>query len=172
MGGRRAWTVLLWLLDNRQVSNGLFNLGSGQRPQLSAELIGAMRYATPLGRPADIRYSSCRCRTSLEGQVPVFHTRHRWSGCGRRAMRGRLTPLEDGDAALPSQQYLVPKQRLTAVRHADVPGRSIPVLIEIGPFAIRWYALAYIAGHRPGLVAHASGWWRLAPVVATPQQCG
>ena len=44
-----------------------------------------------------------------------------------------------------------------------------PVLISIGPFAIRWYALAYIVG----IVA---GWWlgkRLCakpPMAATPQQ--
>ena len=44
-----------------------------------------------------------------------------------------------------------------------------PVLVEIGPFAIRWYALAYIAGIVIG--------WRLArrlvqwaPKVATPEQ--
>jgi phosphatidylglycerol:prolipoprotein diacylglycerol transferase len=44
-----------------------------------------------------------------------------------------------------------------------------PVLIEIGPFAIRWYALAYILGI-------VGGWWlarrlvALAPVVATREQ--
>ncbi len=44
-----------------------------------------------------------------------------------------------------------------------------PVLVEIGPFAIRWYALAYIAGILLG--------WRLArvlvqrpPVVTTKEQ--
>ena len=44
-----------------------------------------------------------------------------------------------------------------------------PVLVQIGPFAIRWYALAYIAGIVLG--------WRLArrlvvlgPKVATPEQ--
>ena len=44
-----------------------------------------------------------------------------------------------------------------------------PVIVQIGPFGIRWYALAYIAG----LVL---GWRllrilvRLAPAVATPVQ--
>jgi phosphatidylglycerol:prolipoprotein diacylglycerol transferase len=44
-----------------------------------------------------------------------------------------------------------------------------PVLFEIGPFALRWYALAYIAGI-------VLGWWlarrmvALAPVVATREQ--
>ncbi len=44
-----------------------------------------------------------------------------------------------------------------------------PVLVHIGPFAIRWYALAYITG----LV---TGWWamrslvRLSPAVATREQ--
>jgi phosphatidylglycerol:prolipoprotein diacylglycerol transferase len=37
-----------------------------------------------------------------------------------------------------------------------------PVLIEIGPFAIRWYALAYIAG----LVG---GWWYVRRLVQRPQ---
>ncbi|MGB0697355.1 MAG: prolipoprotein diacylglyceryl transferase [Rhodospirillaceae bacterium] len=36
-----------------------------------------------------------------------------------------------------------------------------PVLIEIGPFAIRWYALAYIVG----LIG---GWWLLRRLVAQP----
>jgi phosphatidylglycerol:prolipoprotein diacylglycerol transferase len=44
-----------------------------------------------------------------------------------------------------------------------------PVLVEIGPFALRWYALAYIAGI-------VLGWWlarrlvALAPVAATREQ--
>ena len=44
-----------------------------------------------------------------------------------------------------------------------------PVLVEIGPFAIRWYALAYIAGI-------VLGWWlakrlvALPPRAATPEQ--
>jgi phosphatidylglycerol---prolipoprotein diacylglyceryl transferase len=37
-----------------------------------------------------------------------------------------------------------------------------PVLIEIGPFAIRWYALAYIAG----LIG---GWWYVRRLVQRPQ---
>ncbi len=37
-----------------------------------------------------------------------------------------------------------------------------PVLIEVGPFAIRWYALAYIAG----LVG---GWWYVRRLVQRPQ---
>ena len=44
-----------------------------------------------------------------------------------------------------------------------------PVLVQIGPFAIRWYALAYITGLVLG--------WRLVrrlvlktPIVATPEQ--
>jgi phosphatidylglycerol:prolipoprotein diacylglycerol transferase len=44
-----------------------------------------------------------------------------------------------------------------------------PVLIEIGPFAIRWYALAYIAGIVLGwrLARHLVQW---APKVATAEQ--
>jgi len=44
-----------------------------------------------------------------------------------------------------------------------------PVLVQIGPFAIRWYALAYIAGL-------LIGWWgvrrlvRRPPAAATPEQ--
>ena len=37
-----------------------------------------------------------------------------------------------------------------------------PVLIEVGPFAIRWYALAYIAGL-------LGGWWYVRKLVATPK---
>jgi len=36
-----------------------------------------------------------------------------------------------------------------------------PVLIEIGPFAIRWYALAYIVGI-------LFGWWYAKRLVSTP----
>ncbi len=40
-----------------------------------------------------------------------------------------------------------------------------PVLVEVGPFAIRWYALAYIAG----IVA---GWWLARRLVALPPATG
>jgi phosphatidylglycerol:prolipoprotein diacylglycerol transferase len=40
-----------------------------------------------------------------------------------------------------------------------------PVLIEIGPFAIRWYALAYIVGI-------FLGWWYAKRVVANPRLWG
>ena len=36
-----------------------------------------------------------------------------------------------------------------------------PVLVELGPIAIRWYALAYIAGL-------LLGWWYLRRVVGCP----
>src|ERR1044071_5634861 len=40
-----------------------------------------------------------------------------------------------------------------------------PVLIEIGPFAIRWYALAYIVGI-------LLGWWYAKRLVSTPALWG
>ena len=40
-----------------------------------------------------------------------------------------------------------------------------PVLIEIGPFAIRWYALAYIVGI-------FLGWWYAKRLVRQPGVCG
>ena len=40
-----------------------------------------------------------------------------------------------------------------------------PVLIEIGPFAIRWYALAYIVGI-------FLGWWYAKRLVAQPGDSG
>ncbi|MBN9009704.1 MAG: prolipoprotein diacylglyceryl transferase, partial [Rhizobiales bacterium] len=36
-----------------------------------------------------------------------------------------------------------------------------PVLVEVGPIAIRWYALAYIAGI-------FCGWWYAKRLVANP----
>ncbi|MFC7473237.1 prolipoprotein diacylglyceryl transferase [Dankookia sp. GCM10030260] len=44
-----------------------------------------------------------------------------------------------------------------------------PVLVQVGPFAIRWYALAYIAGIVAGWML-ARRLVALAPVVATRQQ--
>ena len=46
-----------------------------------------------------------------------------------------------------------------------------PVLVEIGPLAIRWYALAYIAGIVLGWQL-ARRLVRLRPVAATPEQPG
>ncbi|HXZ68113.1 MAG TPA: prolipoprotein diacylglyceryl transferase, partial [Alphaproteobacteria bacterium] len=52
-----------------------------------------------------------------------------------------------------------------------------PVLVHIGPFAIRWYALAYIAGFILGwlylryLVSNTRLWWKNGgPRIATPLQ--
>jgi len=50
-----------------------------------------------------------------------------------------------------------------------------PVLLQIGPFAIRWYALAYVAGillgwrYATGLVKNARLWGRQAPPATIPQ---
>ena len=40
-----------------------------------------------------------------------------------------------------------------------------PVLIQIGPFAIRWYALAYIVGI-------FVGWWYAKRLVGNPAPVG
>lgn len=50
-----------------------------------------------------------------------------------------------------------------------------PVLVQIGPFAIRWYALAYVAGillgwrYAAGLVKNAQLWPRRGPPASTAQ---
>ena len=50
-----------------------------------------------------------------------------------------------------------------------------PVLFRIGPFALRWYALAYIAGfvfaswYMKRLVANPALWGRVKPSMSVPQ---
>jgi phosphatidylglycerol---prolipoprotein diacylglyceryl transferase len=50
-----------------------------------------------------------------------------------------------------------------------------PVLFEIGPFAVRWYALAYIAGlvfaswYMKRLVSNPALWGRVKPSMSVPQ---
>ena len=67
------------------------------------------------------------------------------------------------------QDYLAQPDPLSLMLPVLLFPQFDPVLVQVGPFAIRWYALAYIAGLVLG--------WRLVrrlvqlpPAVATPQQ--
>src|SRR4051794_11228233 len=61
-----------------------------------------------------------------------------------------------------------------SARHVPFPNFD-PVLVHLGPIAIRWYALAYVAGillgwrYAVALVKNASLWARRGPA-ATPDQ--
>lgn len=65
---------------------------------------------------------------------------------------------------------------LEALAPAVLPFPPVdPVLFEIGPFAVRWYALAYIAGllfaswYMKRLVSNARLWGSLKPSMTVPQ---
>lgn len=58
------------------------------------------------------------------------------------------------------------KQELSSMTLLALPFPTIdPILIEIGPFALRWYALAYIVGI-------FLGWWYAKRLVANPRIWG
>lgn len=81
--------VMLWLLDNPQVS-GLFNLGSG-RARSFRDLVAAMFAA--LGRPPDIRYVDMPA--DLRGKYQYF-TEAPLDRLRAAGFTGQMTPLEAG----------------------------------------------------------------------------
>jgi ADP-L-glycero-D-manno-heptose 6-epimerase len=81
--------VLLWLLDNPQVS-GLFNLGSGQARSF-LDLVRAMFAA--LGRPEDIRFIDMPA--DLRGKYQYF-TEAPLETLRAAGFNAQMTPLEEG----------------------------------------------------------------------------
>jgi ADP-L-glycero-D-manno-heptose 6-epimerase len=81
--------VMLWLLDNPQVS-GLFNLGSG-RARSFLDLVRAMFAA--LGRPEDIRFIDMP--DDLKGKYQYF-TEAPLEALRAAGYAGQMTPLEEG----------------------------------------------------------------------------
>jgi ADP-L-glycero-D-manno-heptose 6-epimerase len=81
--------VMLWLLDNPQVS-GLFNLGSG-RARSFLDLVRALFAA--LDRPAEIRFvdmpADLRGRYQYFTEAPLDRLR-------AAGFEGQMTPLEEG----------------------------------------------------------------------------
>ena len=152
--------VALWLLDAPDVS-GLFNVGTGQA-RTYLDLANAVCDAA--GVPRNIQYIDMPA--TLRGQYQSFTeaTLTRLRNAGYRgpvhAARGRHPAVCAGlpDAGRPLRMIPV-----LLFPQFD------PVIVQIGPFGIRWYALAYIAGLVLG--------WRLlrrlvrqAPAVATTVQ--
>ena len=76
---------------------------------------------------------------------------------------GQFTPLEDGMRRY-VQDYLARARPLRMIPVLLFP-QFDPVIVQVGPFAIRWYALAYIAG----LVL---GWRLLRRLVRLPPRGG
>ena len=138
--------VMLWLLDNPAVS-GMFNVGSG-RARSFLDLVRAMFAA--MGREPDIRFVDMPA--DLLGKVPVFHR----GAAGPAARRGLQRPDDAaGRRGAPHRAGLPGDRGSLPLMLFAIPFPVIdPVLVQIGPFAIRWYALAYIAGIVLG--------WRLA----------
>ena len=152
--------VALWLLDTPDVS-GLFNVGTGQA-RTYLDLANAVCDAA--GVPRNIQYIDMPA--ALARPVSVVHRGHPHPAAQRRlcgpvhAARGRHPAVCAGlsDAGRPLRMIPV-----LLFPQFD------PVIVQIGPFGIRWYALAYIAGLVLG--------WRLlrrlvqqAPAVATAVQ--
>jgi ADP-L-glycero-D-manno-heptose 6-epimerase len=81
--------VMLWLLDNPQVS-GLFNLGSG-RARSFLDLVRTM--FTALGRPEDIRFIDMP--DDLKGKYQYF-TEAPLEALRAAGYAGQMTPLEEG----------------------------------------------------------------------------
>ncbi len=86
---------------------------------------------------------------------PVCHNRTQWRCYGTPARgagcQGRGTPLVKAEAML-----VLPVLPFPAIN---------PVLIHVGPFAVRWYALAYIVGI-------IGGWFYARAIIAAPRLWG
>ena len=122
-----------------------------------------MRFATRWAPRGGWR--SCRCRSGWPGNTRAS-PRRGWTGCARRTTRavhrarGRGATLREELSASCRSVSMIP---VLLFPQFD------PVAVQVGPIAIRWYALAYITG----LVL---GWQlmrrlaRQGPAVATGEQ--
>ena len=151
---------MLWLLDTPAV-NGLFNLGTGQA---RSYLDLAHAVCDAAGVPRSVEFIDMP--EALRGQYQSF-TQAPMERLRAAGYAGQFTPLEEGVRRY-VQDYLAPARSLRMIPVLLFP-QFDPVIVQIGPFGIRWYALAYIAGLVLGwrLVRRLV---RLAPAVATPIQ--
>ncbi len=152
--------MMLWLLDTPAV-NGLFNVGTGQA---RSYLDLAHAVCDAAGRPRKVEFIDMP--ESLRGQYQSF-TAGLDGPPARRWLRWTVHPAGGRRAAL--RAGLSDTTRSIRMISVLLFPQFDPVIVQVGPFAIRWYALAYITG----LVL---GWRllrdlvRLAPQVATPVQ--
>ncbi len=150
--------VMLWLLDTPRV-NGLFNLGTG-RARTYLDLAHAVCDAAGVPR----RVEFIDMPAALRGQYQNF-TEARMDRLRAAGYEGQFTPLEAG-----VRQYVRTIPGWTRpLRMTFVYPHIDPVAVQIGPFGIRWYALAYIVSLLLGwrLARRLAGW---SPAVATPVQ--
>ena len=154
--------VMLWLLDTPAVS-GLFNVGTGQARSYR-DLAHAVCDAAGVAR----RMEFIDMPAALRGQYQSF-TEARWAACAPPATPGQFTPLEEG--VRPLRAGLSGAARSLPMIAADAAGPAVSrsstrSSCSIGPFGIRWYALAYIARAGAGLAAGAPAgaarrrWWQ------------
>ncbi len=152
--------VMLWLLETPGV-NGLFNLGTG-RARTYLDLAHAVCDAAGQAAAGAVhRHAAQSCRA-----VPVLHPGADGAAACRR-LRRAVHPAGRGHTALrpgPSRDG----RSLRMIPVLLFP-QFDPVIVQLGPLSIRWYALAYIVSLVLG--------WRLVrrlvqatPVVATPLQ--
>ena len=85
--------VLLWLARHPHRFNGLFNLGTGQRPNLPGPRLTPSA-TPPVGLAATS--SSSTSRPALHGQYQSYHPSPDGPAARRRLPHGPFTKLEDG----------------------------------------------------------------------------
>ena len=129
---------MLWLLDTPSVS-GLFNLGTGiARTYL--DLAHAVCRAA--GKPEKVDFIDMPA--NLRDPVPILHPGHHRTGCARQAMPASSPRSRNGIRRY-VQDYLATTGPLPVIPVLLFPEFD-PVIVHLGPLAIRWYALAYILG--------------------------
>ena len=142
--------VLLWLLDTPEAS-GIFNVGTGQARSYR-DLARAVCAAAGRARSGRVH----RHAGGVARPVPDPSPKRRCTGCAppairrrsRRWTRGCAATCRTSSAPLPLTCEIVTHEPVTCELGVSDPllfPQFDPVLIRIGPLAIRWYALAYIS---------------------------
>ena len=135
--------IVNWLLDTPSVS-GLFNCGTGKARSF-ADLAAAVYRA--LGKEPNIEFVDTPEDIRERYQYFTEATMDRLRGAGYEKP---MTELEDGVRSLcrrfSAHGRPVPLGDGARMYFAIPLPQIDPVLFSIGPFAVRWYALSYVAG--------------------------
>ena len=135
--------------------SGLFNLGTGRALDLSGPGPCGLPAA---GKPRKVEFINMPKKP--DRAVSVLHPGADGSSAGGR-LPGPVHPAREGVRRYVQDHLAMPPVRVIVCSRSCCFPQIDPVIVQLGPFAVRWYALAYI-------VSLVLGWRLVRGLVRLP----